>query len=253
MIQFLKECVNALAGPLVLALLLAVLAYVARLFARRRVAQTLVIASVSIAYLGAISPVADALLGPLERRYPGLDDGKLPSMVSYVVVLGSGYVPRPGVPITGALDEDGLARGVEGVRLMRALHAGHLVLSGGAKQDWARPAAGYSVLARSLGVDPSALIVRGESLDTYDEARAIAGLVGTEPFVLVTSAYHMPRAVMLFERMGAHPVPAPTGQRVTPSEHFDIRRWLPNASALHKSERALHEYLGLLAGRAGVG
>ena len=203
--------------------------------------------SAVVAYLGAISPVGDALLGPLERQYlPLRDDQPLP-FVGYVVVLGSGYAPRAGIPVTGALDEDGLVRAVEGVRLLRERGIAKLVVSGGAPIGGTPAALGYAVLARSLGVDSASLIVLDDSLDTADEARAIAMVVGAAPFILVTSACHMPRAVQLMRRAGLHPIPAPTGQRVAEARGFHLGRWLPNSRSLRKSECALHEYLGFVA------
>ena len=200
-----------------------------------------------VAYLGAISPVGDALLGPLERQYPPLrDDQSLPHL-GYVVVLGSGYAPRAGIPVTAALDEEGLARVVEGVRLLRERAIAKLVVSGGAAAGETPSAYGYAVLARSLGVGSASLIVLDKSLDTADEVRAIALVVGAAPFILVTSACHMPRAVRLMRRAGLHPIPAPTGQRVTETSGFHPGRWLPNSKGLRKSEYALHEYLGLAA------
>ena len=201
-------------------------------------------------YLGATGGVGDSLLGPLERQYPALQDGLLPK-VGYVVVLGSRYVPRDGIPVTAALDADGLARIAEGVRLARHLGAVRLVVSGGAAAGEAPPALGYAKFAREFGVDDVSLVVLNESRDTHEEARSVAALIGAAPFILVTSAYHMPRAMRLMEGAGAHAIPAPTGQRVDRS----YRGWgdlIPTASGLSKTEHALHEYLGLVALTAGL-
>ena len=195
--------------------------------------------------------MGDALLGPLEREYPPLQDGSLPA-VGYVVVLGSGYEPRDGIPVTAALDEDGLVRIVEGVRLMRRLGAVKLVVSGGAPPGRTPPAFGYAKLARGLGVDDASLVVLSGSLDTSAEARSVAALLGAAPFILVTSAYHMPRAMRLMERAGAHPFPAPTGQLVNESANGGWSSLLPTSGGLGKTERALHEYLGLAALAVGV-
>ena len=69
-------------------------------------------------------------------------------------------------------------------------------------------------LADDLGVDVPRADVLGTPLDTAQEARAIAALIGRAPFILVTSAYHMPRAMRLMLQAGLDPIPAPTGQRV---------------------------------------
>jgi uncharacterized SAM-binding protein YcdF (DUF218 family) len=252
MIHVIKQCVGALATPLMLALILAAVAGAIRLHARRRIVAWFLAAAAVIVFFGASGRVGNALLGPLERRYPPLPDGSLPA-VDYIVVLGSGYAPRDGIPVTAALDEDGLVRVVEGVRLARRLGAGRLVLSGGAPEGATPPALGYAKLARDLGLDEASLVVLNGSLDTGAEAHSVAALIGAAPFILVTSAYHMPRAMRLMERAGAHPIPAPTGQLVNELANHTWGSFLPTSSGMSKTERALHEYLGIAAAAAGVG
>jgi uncharacterized SAM-binding protein YcdF (DUF218 family) len=251
MIHIIKYCAGVLAAPLLLALLTTVVAAGYRAFGRRRIAAGLLVAALAIVYLGAIARVGNSLLAPLESRYPPLQDGSLPS-VAYIVVLGSGYVPRDGIPVTAALDEDGLVRIAEAVRLMRRLGAVQLIVSGGAPPDKTPPAIGYAKLAHDLGVDDASLVVLNGALDTGAEARSVATLIGTAPFILVTSAYHMPRAMRLMQRAGARPIPAPTGQLVNESANSRWSSLLPTSAGLGKTERALHEYLGLAALAAGV-
>jgi uncharacterized SAM-binding protein YcdF (DUF218 family) len=248
---FIKQCVGAFAAPLTFALLVAAVAVAFRLSGRRRIAGWLCVSAAAIVYLGAIGRVGDALLGPLERQYPPLQDTALPA-VGYVIVLGSGYEPRDGISVTAALDEDGLVRIVEAIRLVRHLGAAHLVVSGGAPPGQEAPALGYAELARELGLDDASLVILNGSLDTGAEARNVAHLVRSAPFLLVTSAYHMPRAMRLMERAGAHPIAAPSGQLVNQSAPYGWRSWFPTSGGLGKSERALHEYLGLAALATGV-
>ena len=248
---FIKQLVGALAMPLVLALSIAIAAAVVRSYGRRRTMKWLLVCAAGIAYFRAITPVGDALLWPLEREHPPLRQNEGLPAIRYVVVLGSGYSPRDGIPVTAALDEEGLVRVVEGVRLVRSLGAVRLVVSGGAFPGKTSSVLGYAELARALGVDAASLIVLDHSLDTGAEARAVAALTGTSPFVLVTSAYHMPRSIRLMERAGAHPIPAPTGQLVDRLLDVGLRAWLPSSRGLRKTERALHEYLGLVALAAG--
>jgi uncharacterized SAM-binding protein YcdF (DUF218 family) len=247
-----KQLVGMLVTPLLLALLLAIAALALRTLRWRRTSRSLLALAVAIAWLGALPAIGDALLSPLERRYAPLDIDRLRGPTAHVVVLGSSYTPGDHLPITAALDDEGLARAVEGIVLFRRLQAARLVLSGGAPAGSTPSARGYAALARSLGVDEQSLIVLDRPLDTADEARAVHALLGASPFVLVTSAYHMPRAVGLMERAGAHPIPAPTGQRVLPRPVQPVRRWLPSSRGLRRTELAIHEYLGLLVIRLGV-
>ncbi len=248
----LRQLVGLIAKPLVIAMLLVAVAAICRACRRSRAAASLLITAAAIVFLSSMGWAGDALLGPLEREYPPLQDGALPK-VGYIVVLGGGYAPNGAMPVTAALDEDGLVRIVEGVRLARRLGAVRLVVSGGALSRGEEPAAfGYAKLARDLGIDANSIVVLSASLDTRDEARSVAALIGAAPFILVTSAYHMPRAMRLMERAGARPIPAPTGQLVNRSMSGGWTELLPTARGLVKTERAVHEYLGIAALRAGV-
>jgi len=238
-----KQFISAMANPLAIAACVALIAMLARRLGWPRSATVLLWSGVLIAYLGAINPVGDALLLPLERQFPRsleLDGG-----AAAIVVLGSGYAPRPGVPISGALDEEGLARAVEGVRLARQLPAARLILTGGAPAGRVAPALGYSLLARELGIAEERITVLDDALDTAQEARDIATLLGEQPFLLVTSAAHMPRAMRELRAAGAHPTAAATLQRVIAGRDFSLYSLVPTSQGLRKTERAIHEYLGL--------
>jgi uncharacterized SAM-binding protein YcdF (DUF218 family) len=248
-----KQLIGALATPLMIALVIGVAAGIYRALGRRKTASWLLVSSLAVIYLAAISPVSNALLARLEHRYPPLPDDRAPPEVGFVVVLGSGYTPHEGVPITAALSEEGLVRISEGIRLVLRLKNAHLVVSGGAPPGHMPPALGYALLAHDLGVDETSLIVLDRALDTGAEAKTVFSLLGAKPFLMVTSAYHMPRAMRLMEQNGAHPIPAPTGQRVDESAPANWRSLLPTADGLRKTDLALHEYLGFAAISAGVG
>jgi uncharacterized SAM-binding protein YcdF (DUF218 family) len=245
MLYLIRHLVGALLSPLTAALLLAAIAWVLRLRRRPAGSRTLLIVAAALAYFGSTALVGDALLAPLEQRFPPLRASLLPATGGYVVALGSGYLPHDSVPITAALDREGLVRIVEAVRLVRHIEGARLIASGGAPAGQTPPALGYAELARELGIDQQSLVVLDSALDTAAEAKAVAALVGSAPVILVTSAYHMPRAVLEFRHAGLEPIPAPTGQLTRGPLLTDWHAWLPNAGGLGKTERALHEYVGL--------
>ena len=245
----LKKFVGALLTPLVFASILIMIGCLFRVFRRRRAAAAFVFVGVGVVYLSSLDPVGRALLAPLERRYPPLAPSTDLSNVRYVVVLGSSYEPHDSVPVTAALDYVGLTRIVEGVRLAKRLDAARLVVSGGGRTG---SAIGYAELAHDLGISSDAIVVNDTPLDTGEEAKQSAQLVGAEPFLLVTSANHMPRAVRLLERAGAHPIPAPTDQRASSSARLGWASLLPGVDGLRDTQTALHEYLGLAALSVGI-
>ncbi len=102
--------------------------------------------------------------------------------------------------------------------------------------------------ARDFGVPASALATTGKASNTEQEAEGVAQLLGvgksptTPRILLVTSAYHMSRAEMLFRRAGLEVIPFPvdfqTKLGITP------RSFIPNGDALHQTDAALHEIYG---------
>lgn len=246
-----RHIVNVFVQPWLTALLLLAAALILGLLGRTTARRWLAACAALLAYLGSTSLVGRALLAPLESEYPALEQaGTLPA-VSYVVVLGSDYNPRDRVPITAALDADGLARIVEGIRLVRRLANAKLVVSGGAPAYRVPPAQGYAMLARELGVPAASVVVSDRALDTTDEARNIAQLLAHAPFLLVTSASHMPRAMRLMRLAGANPIAAPTLQRADAGAQNWWDSLLPSPDGLESTQRALHEYLALAALAAG--
>jgi uncharacterized SAM-binding protein YcdF (DUF218 family) len=251
-VTILRVIAGVLSSPLLLGFILAGVGLLLLRSPRRRAGTWLIATGAVLAYLASTSLVSDGLLAPLERKYPALDPTQVVIGVRDIVVLGSGYEPQEHIPATGALDADGLARIVEGVRLMRSRPDSRLLVSGGAPPGFAPSALGYARLATELGIPRSALIVLDSALDTSEEARAVVAVLGHTPFILVTSAYHMPRAMRLMRRAGADPIPAPTGQRLhTPrgARRFGL---FPGSRDLRNTEIALHEYLGLAAVGLGV-
>lgn len=247
MMLLLKKLVGLLIAPLTLATILALAAAVLALFRRRRTGCLLVCAAGLIVYFASAPAVGELLLGPLERQFAPLAEHDVPATVQYIVVLGSGYEPHDRVPVTAALDSDGLVRVVEGIRLYHRLSVSRLVLSGGASGGQARSADGYALLAHDLGVPDLEITRLREPRDTAEEARAVIALVGDAQFILVTSAYHMPRAVRLMKRAGGNPIPAPTGQMVSADGIGHARAWLPSYLGLQRTGYAVHEGAGLLA------
>jgi uncharacterized SAM-binding protein YcdF (DUF218 family) len=235
---------HVLSNPILLALMLAVAGLLLVRARRRRAGAWFIAAGGLLAYLASTSLVGDALLAPLERQFPPFDPATAVG-VRDIVVLGSGYAPDSQIPVTGALDADGLARIVEGVRLALSRPDSRLLVSGGAPPGFAPAAWGYARMATELGLGRASIVVMDRSLTTEQEATEVAAVLGHAPFILVTSAYHMPRAIRLMRLAGANPLPAPTGNLVQARRATDGIPLMPGSRGLRKTEAALHEYLGL--------
>jgi uncharacterized SAM-binding protein YcdF (DUF218 family) len=80
---------------------------------------------------------------------------------------------------------------------------------------------------------------------TDDEARAVSEIRGIHSILLVTSAFHMPRAALLFRARGLDVLPFPTDERELGPQVLTLLDFIPVSGRLQESEAALREYYGI--------
>jgi uncharacterized SAM-binding protein YcdF (DUF218 family) len=173
-----------------------------------------------------------------------------------IVVLSEGRTVAPG---RAAISEWGDAdRFFGGVELFLAGKAPLLVFTGG-WTPWtdSAPLEG-DILARyatAMGVGPDHILTTGLVTTTAEEAVAVAARLrergtGAKRVLLVTSAYHMPRAQRLFERAGLTVLAFPVDFQVGAGRGVSALDFLPSAGALGQTQTALRELYGRLFYRA---
>ena len=245
MMLLLKKIVSPLLYPLPLCIEILLLGLIVLWFTRKQKTGKVVV-SLGVALLAALSydAVSNALLRPLEYKYDSPRNLVEISDAKWVVVLGGGHISDSRVPITSQISDTSLVRLVEGIRLHKMLPGSKLILSGGGVFDPVPNAKIMADVATAIGVDKEDLILESVSRDTKDEARLIQKIVGSDRFVLVTSASHMPRSVSLFQKLGMKPIPAPTAHQVKERQAMNPDMFFPSADNLRKTKMAFHEYLG---------
>jgi uncharacterized SAM-binding protein YcdF (DUF218 family) len=221
------------------------------LWMRRRIGAAKIVLTFGVLVLAALSlsAVANQFNKPLETWYPPLLDAGGIKDVKWVVVLGGGHTSNPELQPNAQIGSSSLARLVEGIRIHRALPESKLLLSGGAVFDPVPEAVTMAAVARMLGVRPDDMVLESQSQDTGQQSQFVQGIVQNEKCVLVTSAIHMPRAMLVFEQKGLKPIPAPTDFGDWMRKENSPNQFFPRAGELRKVEAALHEYLGLLWAR----
>jgi len=241
-----QKIVTPLFFPLTIVLLILLLGLSLLILSRRKKTGTLFIL-VGVLLLGMLSyeSVSEKLLKPLEDRYPPMIHPVNLEDVRWIVVLGGGHASDRRLSATSQISELSLFRLVEGIRLHHELPESKLILSGGRVFDPVSEAKGMAEVALALGMKKENLVLEEVSRDTSDQARLIHGLIGEDPFILVTSAAHMPRSMALFKKRGLHPIPAPTDYQVKEGHGTHPRRFYPTADGLIKSQRAFYEYSAL--------
>ncbi len=241
----LKKIIGLVCMPLSIAGLLLLAGLALLLVSRRQKTAKVLLVAGTVCVLGfSMTPTADRLLAPLEGQYPPLVEIDQVTGLGNVVVLGGGHLSDSRLPATGQLGDASLARLVEGVRIQRALAQGRLIFTGGNVFDPIPHARVMGLAALSLGVSEQNLVMLETARDTAEEVLALREILAEEPFVLVTSASHMPRAMRLFEMAGMQPVAAPTDVQVKKRRGAHPGDYFPSAAALRTSERAIYEYLG---------
>ncbi len=191
--------------------------------------------------------VSDLFIRPLEQKYPPITDFQAVKGVKWIVVLAGGSTVDPALPLSTYLSEASLARLSEGIRIHNRLPETKLVFTGGSGFKGFTPEAEVLAdMAREWGVKPDDIIIEAEATDTKDHPIYVKKIVGSDEFILVTSATHMPRAMALFRKHGMHPTPAPTDYLVMRKEGISPGDFFPSAGSLESAGQAIHEYLGIV-------
>jgi uncharacterized SAM-binding protein YcdF (DUF218 family) len=217
-----------------------------------RLARGLMIASITLLAICGFSPLANWLLYPLESRFPppdlarGAPDG--------IIVLGGSIDPelsaaldRPIIRnwaerITAAAE---LARQYPNARIVFSGGSGNLISSGAKEADYA------AIVFESLGIPKTRLTMERLSRNTQENAEFSKALVAPKPgerWLLITSAFHMPRSVGLFRRAGFEVEPYPVDWRV--GGRAGLYSFFPVAGeGLGLADLAFREWMGLMAYR----
>lgn len=200
--------------------------------------------------------VANYLVRSLESQH--IPVGELPTADAIVVLGGATRTPsppRPSVDLSEAGD-----RVIYAAQLYRQKKAPIIVLSGG-RVEWSgsgnAEAEDMATILTSIGIPRSALILEPNSLNTYENAKFVKPILERENLkkvLLITSATHMPRSLLIFQRQGMDVIPAPTDFLVSDSELTEITATpkaailglLPDAKYIHMFTNAMKEYIGMV-------
>lgn len=251
---WLKKFVSFFLMPLPVCLALLALGVLLGRSARRsRSGRRLVLAAAVLLLLFSNRFVSTRLLRPLEVQYPAIPEvapgASAPDSIAgcaFVAVLGSGHSDMPGVPATGQLTASGLARIVEAVRIVRIVPGARLIVSGPGQPGQRSHAAVLATAAESLGIDSAKIQLIDTARDTEEEAFAVARLAGGGRTALVTSAWHMPRAALMFRKAGVAFVPCPADYVSRGDIHLRWSDFGWDSESLERSTLAVHEWIGLL-------
>lgn len=215
--------------------------------------RTLCWIGVAVLWLASTSLVSNAIMRAAEGWQVRQPLAATP-VGQAIVVLSEGRVQPPGDPtVSEWTDAD---RFFGGVALYKAGKAPLLIFTGG-WSPW-RPNAkpegevliGY---AMDLGIPRDRMLTTAKVVTTDEEAHAVADVLAARAgskaaprVLLVTSAFHMRRAKLLFARAGMETIPFPVDFKVSVGRTFTLVDLMPEAASLNRTEAALRELYGFL-------
>lgn len=233
-----KKVVSQGMMPIPFILLLLLISFL--VWRRRSMAKYLVSCAFFLLLFFSSQLSVNTLVRPLESAYP-INSTPIAG-ACFVMVLGSGHADIAGATAVQSLSDVALTRLTEGIRQLKLGQECMLIVSGwGGELTQFSHAEMMAKAAVELGVDKSRIIQFPLARDTIEEAQYLKWELGEEPFRLVTSATHMPRAMAIFATKGLHPDAAPTD--FIGRDDFG---WRLTADNLVASQRAIHEYIGRL-------
>jgi uncharacterized SAM-binding protein YcdF (DUF218 family) len=197
--------------------------------------------------IASTSLIPQNLLLSLEQQYFPLTEEEAKHFDGDVniVVLGGGHGFNENLPANSLLSLQALARLNEGVRLHRLIPGSKLVLSGYSATGRTTQAEMLGYAADNIGIDREKIILQNEPANTFEEARNYANRYGNQNrVILVTSAVHMPRAAMLFEKCGVEFTASPAHYRIWSPERR--KAWWPMQRNMEYMKKSLNEYVGSL-------
>jgi uncharacterized SAM-binding protein YcdF (DUF218 family) len=213
----------------------------------KRTARVLMVASILLTAILALSPLGNALIIPLEDRFPRWNGS---GDVAGIILLGGAVTPD----VSAARDDLSLNEAAERLttvaRLASTYPRAKIILSGGdaglVRTEGAE--APYALrFLRGLGVPPGRLIPEDRSRNTVENAvfsKELAAPKEGERWLLVTSAYHMPRAIGAFRRAGFEVEGYPVDWRTRgPADAW--RPFQSVADGLKRTDTAVREWVGL--------
>ncbi len=215
----------------------------------RRLGKGLVAISIAFALLVSLVPVGPMLLNTLEKRFPA--PKTLPDTIAGIVVLGGVIDPYRSEILKTPVINGAVERITVSADLAKRYPEARLIYAGGSGslRHPDQKEADYIVeLYNALGVSRDRLLLERESRNTWENAKfsiEIASPVASENWILVTSAFHMPRAVGVFRRVGWELIPYPVDFNIGVIESFPSP--LSFTNGLSTLSHAGHEWIGLIA------
>jgi uncharacterized SAM-binding protein YcdF (DUF218 family) len=237
------------AEPVTLLLLVGVLGVFFGFTRFARAGRVLVACAILPLAFGLLTPIGAIVLRPLEDRFPS-PPANMPEPSGIIVLGGAVDAARSQARGQVYLNSDA-ARMTKALELVRRYPAARLVFTGGSGEllGGQAEAVGARDFWLSLGVPDDKITLEEKSRNTWENAVFSRNLVHPKPgeiWLLVTSAWHMPRSVGIFRRIGFAVTPYPVAYR-TFGDSRDLYSYVSMGDRVITLDSGIREWVGLLA------
>ena len=251
MFFFVSKIFWMIASPINLLLFAALIGVLLCYGRRARLGRGLALTAILILIAAATLPLGVLLIAPLEDRFP-LPPPDLPPPEG-IIVLGGAIDDQVSAARQETVFDEGGERVTEAVVLAKRYPQARVVYTGGAA-SFTGAISTEALQARKLmsqmGIAPDRVTIEDKSRNTDENARFTAAIVHPQPsqrWIIVTSAFHMPRSMGIFEKAGFHPIAYPVAFRTRGHWPDDLRLTFEPTRNLRIFEIAVHEWIGLAA------
>ncbi|MEK9671474.1 MAG: YdcF family protein [Rhodospirillaceae bacterium] len=239
-----------IAKPSTVLLLSLTVGLVLRLSKFRKLSTCLVLMGLTGFWLAAALPAGPTMMRVLETRFPTQSD--LPERIGGIIVLGGALSPELS-QATGRLNLNGNVERYLYFKILSDKYPAALLIFTGGSGNPLRPDARegdyVAEIAAAMGLDPHRILIERDSRNTFENAefsKKLAGPAADQPWILITSARHMPRAVGVFRHHGWKVIAYPVDHTLDPvgtagGVGFNF------LGGLAQVDSAVREYIGLAA------
>ncbi|MFT2090420.1 YdcF family protein [Paraglaciecola sp. 2405UD69-4] len=242
----LEDIARSLSSPLVHSALLFILLRLAYLSSKSKLLSFFSFLPISWLLLCSMTYPSVLLIKHLEDPYPTVKiESKAWQQTDAIVILACNYFEDNELPFVSRWPNCSMQRNHHAARMYHLVNK-PIYLAGDilGKKDVNSQAVHNREFLTNMGVNSHDIFINAKGRNTETEVAALAEMLDGKYISLVTSASHLTRALTYFEDYNIKVLPIPV-------EHLSRKKvepvlGLPNAFSLYRSERALHEYLGLI-------
>lgn len=223
----------------------------------RTLGRRLIVVAFLLLYAFSLPVTGDALLGALENRYDRFDRKELDGRAAITIgVAGSGFDLLPGSDSVCSFNDHSLVRLQEAGRIAAELESAGLKyrLVVGVWNDHLPDEVKRAALEdfySSFGLPAERLVLVTDACNSQQEVSTFLRYPGN--VIVVSQAFHLPRLMMLADRLRAPSESAQAGRRVFAApagRSVLVQRWtaldlVPSADALNRTQTAMYEWLGM--------